>query len=55
MEYIVPNKIPEDFSEFEEVAEKWGNHMIDGCRTVAMMAAIGMGLDQNTFVQMITF
>ena len=27
----------------------WGNHMIDECMTVAEMAAIGMGLQRDTF------
>lgn len=29
--------------------DTWGRHMINGCYTVAQMAAIGMGLDRNTF------
>ena len=30
----------------------WGRHMIEGCYTVAEMAAIGMGLEKNTFTEM---
>lgn len=29
--------------------DNWGNHMINGCETVAQMAAIGMGMDRNIF------
>jgi isopenicillin N synthase-like dioxygenase len=47
-----PNVVPEDFPEFEEVMSSWGRHMIDGCYTVAQMAAIGLGLDRNIFTQM---
>jgi hypothetical protein len=30
--------------------DSWGKSMVDGCFTVAEMAAIGLGLDRNTFV-----
>lgn len=49
MEDIAQNQIPKDIPEFKEVAEGWGNHMINGCTTVAEMAAVGMGLDRNVF------
>jgi hypothetical protein len=29
--------------------DTWGRHMINGCYTVAQMAALGMGLERNTF------
>lgn len=44
-----PNTPPEDFPEFKQVMDTWGRHMINGCYTVAQMAAVGMGLDRNTF------
>jgi len=28
---------------------KWGNMMLDSCETIAKMAAVGMGLDENIF------
>ena len=28
---------------------KWGNMMLDGCFVVSQMAALGMGLEENTF------
>lgn len=52
MEDIAQNRLPKDFPEFEEVVEGWGKHMINGCNTVAEMAAIGMGLDRNVFTEM---
>lgn len=48
----VPNKLPEDFPEFKTTVEAWGEHMINGCFTVAEMAAIGMGLERQTFSSM---
>lgn len=48
-----PNQAPEDFPEFREVMDTWGRHMINGCYTVAQMAAVGMGLDRNTFSELL--
>jgi hypothetical protein len=31
----------------------WGNHMIDGCMTVSEMAAIGFGLEKDSFTKML--
>lgn len=49
MEDIAQNQVPKDFPEFKDTVEGWGKHMIDGCSTVAQMAAIGMGLERNIF------
>jgi isopenicillin N synthase-like dioxygenase len=49
MEDIAQNQLPADFPQFKDTMETWGQHMIDGCNTVAEMAAIGMGLERNTF------
>ena len=49
MEDIAQNQVPKDFPEFKDTVEGWGKHMIDGCGTVAQMAAIGMGLERNIF------
>jgi len=46
MEDIAQNKLPNDFPQFKDTVEAWGHHMINGCFTVAEMAAIGMGLDR---------
>lgn len=35
MEDIAQNRVPADFPEFKETVEAWGNHMLDGCNTVA--------------------
>ena len=52
MEDIAQNQIPKDFPEFKETAEGWGTHMINGCNTVAEMAAIGMGFEKDLFTGM---
>lgn len=46
MEDIAQNKAPKDFPNFKETMEGWGSHMMNGCFTVAEMAAIGLGLDR---------
>ena len=46
------NPAPADFPEFESVMNTWGRHMINGCYTVAQMAAVGMGLQKTTFSEM---
>lgn len=33
--------------------DTWGQNMIKGCFTVAEMAAIGLGLERNTFTELI--
>ena len=43
------NVHPEEFPEWETKMNKWGFMMLDGCFAVAQMAAIGMGLEENTF------
>jgi len=43
---IAQNKSPKDFPNFKEIMEGWGNSMLNGCFTVAEMAAIGLGLDR---------
>ena len=47
-----PNPAPADFPEFTDTMNTWGRHMINGCYTVAQMAAVGMGLEKETFSQM---
>ena len=52
MEDIAQNRVPADFPEFKETVEAWGKHMLDGCNTVAEMAAVGLGLERSTFSEM---
>lgn len=40
----IPKIIPEEFPEWSEKMNKWGNMMINACMTAAEMTAIGMGL-----------
>ncbi len=44
MEDIAQNRAPTDFPEWESNCNAWGKHMLDGCNTVAEMAALGLGL-----------
>ncbi len=46
MEDIAQNRSPADFPEWESNCNAWGKHMIDGCNTVAQMAALGLGLQK---------
>lgn len=48
----IPKVIPRGFPKWEEKMDKWGNMMIDACFTAAEMAAVGMGLEKNTFTDM---
>lgn len=41
------NVIPKDFPEFKETMDSWGQHMKNGCLTVAQMTAVGLGLERN--------
>ena len=42
---------PDGFPAWTETMDKWGHHMINGCFTVAEMAAIGLGLNRSTFTK----
>jgi|694.fasta_scaffold74982_2 isopenicillin N synthase-like dioxygenase len=44
MEDIAQNRAPSDFPEWQANCNAWGKHMLDGCNTVAEMAALGLGL-----------
>lgn len=44
-----PQCIPTDFPDWEAKMNHWGYKMLDAVHTVAEMAAIGMGLDKDTF------
>ena len=45
----IPKVIPSGFPEWETKMDSWGNHMINAATTAAQMAAVGMGLDKDTF------
>lgn len=49
LENEIPKVYPKAFPEWEDKMNSWGNHMIKAVGTAAEMAAVGMGLDQNTF------
>jgi isopenicillin N synthase-like dioxygenase len=44
-----PQVVPKDFPDWEEKMNKWGFKLNDAVFQVAEMAAIGMGIDKNTF------
>lgn len=45
----IPKVIPAGFDDWEKRMNKWGTMMIEACFTAAEMAAIGMGLEKDTF------
>lgn len=46
-----PKVFPEDFPEWEEKMDKWGNFMVDAANTAAEMCALGLGLDKDIFTE----
>ena len=44
-----PQVIPQGFPDWQTKMDKWGNKLGDATKVIAQMAAIGMGLPQNTF------
>ena len=46
---VFPNVYPKDFPQWENVMNTWGNKMLEATETVAKMAALGFGLERNTF------
>ena len=46
----IPKVIPEHFAdEWQARMDSWGTHMINACMTAARMAAVGLGLAEDTF------
>ena len=45
-----PQVVPEDFPGWDEKMDKWGYKLHSAVFTVAEMAAIGMGVEKDTFV-----
>ena len=45
----LPKICPEGFPEWETKMDSWGTHMINCCTSAAQMAAVGMGLPEDTF------
>mmetsp|Transcript_24759 Transcript_24759/g.46249 ORF Transcript_24759/g.46249 Transcript_24759/m.46249 type:complete len:385 (-) Transcript_24759:130-1284(-) len=48
----VGNVIPKAIPDFETRMDTWGNLMMTTVRTVAQMAAVGFGMEKETFVEM---
>lgn len=46
-----PKVVPSDMENFEPICENWGKLMLEGCMTVARMAAIGMELPEEAFTE----
>ena len=44
-----PQVIPQGFSDWEHKMDKWGNKLHQSLITVSEMAALGMGIDKDTF------
>lgn len=47
-----PQESPAKFPEWAEVMDDWGTLMMTGCETVARMAAIGFGLPETAFTDL---
>lgn len=47
----IPQTYPEDFPEWEHEMDKWGNQVLSCGLLAAEMAAIGMGLEKDTFTK----
>ena len=45
----IPKVIPRGFDDWESKMDRWGTMMINACMTAAEMAALGMGLNKDTF------
>jgi hypothetical protein len=49
-----PNQVvPEGFPTFKETMEKWGNSMLQSVASVAQLLALGYGLKEDTFRDML--
>ena len=44
-----PQIVPEGFPDWEKKMDTWGTKLLEATRAIASMAAIGMGVNQNTF------
>lgn len=47
----LPKTIPDNFPDWELKMDQWGNHMVSACETAAEMAAVGLGLEKETFTE----
>jgi isopenicillin N synthase-like dioxygenase len=45
----LPKTIPEEFPEWEEKMDSWGNHMVGAAEAAVRMCALGMGIAEDTF------
>jgi hypothetical protein len=48
---MYPNVYPKDFPQWEKVMNNWGYKMLEATEVVSKMAAIGFGLEENTFYE----
>jgi len=49
LENDIPKVIPANFPEWEKKMDTWGGFMLNGAFAAAEMAAVGMGLNPDTF------
>jgi hypothetical protein len=45
----LPKTFPQNFPQWEEKMDCWGNHMVNAAETAVEMCAIGLGLPKTTF------
>jgi len=48
----ISNVIPEKLPNFQKRMDRWGTLMMETCRTVASMAALGFDLKEDTFTKL---
>ena len=46
-----PQVLPEGFSDWEDKMNGWGSRLLQAGETAAEMAAVGMGLEKDTFTK----
>jgi len=47
----IPKVYPRAFPQWEEKMDAWGNHMVNAIYTASEMAALGMGIDKESFTE----
>lgn len=52
---MYPNWCPRGYAEWENIMNTWGYKMLNGCEVVAQMAAIGLGLKENSLLDRMKF
>ena len=49
-DFALPKVVPKDFPEFEKLSDEWSSSMVETLFSVSQLLAIGLGLEQNAFL-----